>query len=450
MTNEVATIDRPRREVIQDAVPILDSAKFDQMQRIATAMAHGSLVPEALTHIGSGDNKVELPYERIVANCFLVVNQAVRWGLDPFAVAQCVSVVHGKLCYEGKLVAGVLEAKLNTRLVYEWNDKTGDAYGIKVSGKTTDGRVEFVEGTVGDWKTTGSGSPWGKASNHRRMLAYRGTREWARLFAPGLMLGVYSDDEMYDLVEDARARRARPVDGPGLAARLQAPRGEGFSKDHVTRELGGDVVDATTGEINSAAGTENRGGAPATSAANPNDGGADEVANQSSSHNSTETAGSEVGTGQAGAKPATESQSAKSAEPAQAGLEEEKSEREGAPSPADTSSPAARVADKPAPSGQAPVQSGGVGSAGAQGRSDGGSAPSGSAPDFHSYHLACMRATQEKSLRTLDTQFRNAHAWCTEEAHMEKLREIFRAHLKRCKKELTAEDFQAEIKKVCA
>jgi hypothetical protein len=50
--------------------------------------------------------------EQIMANCFLVVNQAVRWNMDPFAVAQCVSVVHGKLCYEGKLIAAIIEAKL--------------------------------------------------------------------------------------------------------------------------------------------------------------------------------------------------------------------------------------------------------------------------------------------------------------------------------------------------
>ena len=38
--------------------------------------------------------------------------------MDPFAVAQCCSVVHGKLVYEGKLVAAVLDAKLGVRLTY--------------------------------------------------------------------------------------------------------------------------------------------------------------------------------------------------------------------------------------------------------------------------------------------------------------------------------------------
>jgi hypothetical protein len=43
------------------------------------------------------------------------------------------------------------------------------------------------------------------------MLAYRGAREWARLHAPGIMLGVYSDDEMMAVADDRRARQARDV-----------------------------------------------------------------------------------------------------------------------------------------------------------------------------------------------------------------------------------------------
>src|SRR5258708_3621680 len=117
--------------------------------------------------------------EQIVANCFLVVNQAVRWGMDPFAVAQCVSVVHGKLCYEGKLISAVLDAKLGVRLKYEWNNKLGDEMAITVSGKfPDDGSTEKVAGTVADWKTTGKGTPW-IPKQYRKMLAYRGAREWA-------------------------------------------------------------------------------------------------------------------------------------------------------------------------------------------------------------------------------------------------------------------------------
>src|SRR6185437_11744430 len=96
--------------IVSDPIPVLDTARFEHMQRIATVMAASNLIPDSLCMTGEKDNKALLPQAQVIANCFLVVNQAVRWGMDPFAVAQCVSVVHGKLCYEGKLIAAIIEA----------------------------------------------------------------------------------------------------------------------------------------------------------------------------------------------------------------------------------------------------------------------------------------------------------------------------------------------------
>lgn len=210
-------------EVI-DPVPVLDSGRFEAMQRIASIMARSSLTPDCLrtVRVVDDDGKPlkdekgralheQLPYENILANCFLVTNQAVRWGLDPFAIAQCVSVVGGKLCYEGKLVAAVLDAKLGIELSYEWNSEKGDAYGVVVSGRLPHQKStpKTVKGTVGEWKTDRYGSPWKSPSNHTRMLAYRGAREWARIHKPSIMLGVYTDDEMEAL--EARPRSITPV-----------------------------------------------------------------------------------------------------------------------------------------------------------------------------------------------------------------------------------------------
>jgi hypothetical protein len=214
--NAVATIDPPKRnEAIQvyDPIPLLDTSRFEHMQRIAGTMAACSLIPDAL--------KGNTP-QTTLANCFLVVNQAVRWNMDPFAVAQSVSVVRGKLCYEGKLVAAVIEQKLGVRLRYEWNDKRGDDFGVVVSGQFPDGRVETIDGTVGQWQTKDKD---GKVSNQWRnlpklMLAYRGSREWARLFAPGVMLGVYTEDELQDMQDGARAVRARDVT-PSVADQVE-------------------------------------------------------------------------------------------------------------------------------------------------------------------------------------------------------------------------------------
>lgn len=237
----------PKRELIaiQEAIPLFDTAVFDHMLRVATRMAASTIIPDHLRIAGD--------FEATVGNCLLVINQARNWGMDPFAVAQCMSIVHGKPCYEGKLIAAAIETKLGIRLNYEWFGEPGsDGYGIRIWD--IDQVNHRIEGTVGDWKTKDKEgrvkANWATPNAQYRQLKYRGDREWARLWAPSLMLGVYSDDEMEDLREDARARRATPV-GPGLADRF---RGEttgdrGFSAEHVRRETGAEVIDPQTGEV---------------------------------------------------------------------------------------------------------------------------------------------------------------------------------------------------------
>jgi hypothetical protein len=219
---ELAVVPAPRKteiRVVQDPIPVLDTGRFEHMQRIASVMAHSSLVPDALCKVKVEGEKLPVPLEpqEIVSNCFLVVNQAVRWGMDPFAVAQCVSVVHGKLCYEGKLIAAVLDAKLGIELEYEITGE-GDKMKVVVSGaidgqpvRDSKGKPKTVEGTVADWKTAGNNSPWSARGGSQRMLRYRGAREWARVHSPAIMLGVYSDDEMEVMHDERRGRNATEV-----------------------------------------------------------------------------------------------------------------------------------------------------------------------------------------------------------------------------------------------
>lgn len=253
--NQIATQDQvSKRSIIEvvDAVPLLDTSKFEHMQRIATGMARSTLIPDSLREEGTKNDKQELPFERVAANCFLIVNQAVRWGLDPFSVAQAVSVVHGKLCYEGKLVAAVIQAKLGFNLHHHFVGN-GEDMRVYLSDKPLTDEIvatlnpgvrrhdmRLLDGSVSEWKTTGNGSPWAP-KNFVRMLIYRGTRDWCRIYEPALMLGVYTPDEMLDMSENARSVRAKEVSTPSVMQRLQQRQteptaSEGFDKDFVTTE----------------------------------------------------------------------------------------------------------------------------------------------------------------------------------------------------------------------
>jgi hypothetical protein len=186
-TQALAKIET-RREIrtVDDPIPVLDTARFEHMQRIANAIAEQTLCP---AHLRGTDAR------QTAANCFRVVNQAVRWGFDPFAVVDETYVVQNKLGYQGKLVAAVVNAKagLQQRLSYAYNDKAGDDLTITVTGRFIGEDVDrTVEVRVGTAKT--NNKMW--TADPRQKLIYSGAIKWARAHCPELLLGVLTDDDI--------------------------------------------------------------------------------------------------------------------------------------------------------------------------------------------------------------------------------------------------------------
>jgi hypothetical protein len=170
---------------------LFDTGTFEQMGLIASKLAASSLIPETLRTEKRNGKVVNLPAEQVAANCFRIVEQSQRWGMSPFAVIDCASVVYGKLMWEGKVIAAALEATMGIRLDYDYSGQ-GEGRAIVVSGRFPDEeKIRQVEGNVKNWKT----DQW-KATDYDQRLAYRGAREWARRHAPGVILGVYSSDEI--------------------------------------------------------------------------------------------------------------------------------------------------------------------------------------------------------------------------------------------------------------
>ena len=79
--------------IVPIGVDALVPRDMDSAIRLAQAMASAKLVPRHL----QGDT----------GTCLMIVEQAMRWRMSPFAVAQCTSAIGGKLMFEGKLVADV-------------------------------------------------------------------------------------------------------------------------------------------------------------------------------------------------------------------------------------------------------------------------------------------------------------------------------------------------------
>lgn len=160
----------------------MQTSLFEQVQRAAMMLSKSNLVP---THL-RGDDKV--------ADCFLVIEQAMRWRMSPFAVAQSTYVLSGKLGYEGKLITAVVNAspRLSKSLNFEYSGK-GQERQVRVYGTLRGEETpREVFGTVSAWKT--NNKQWSEQVD--QMLSYRGAREWARRHMPEVILGVYAEEEL--------------------------------------------------------------------------------------------------------------------------------------------------------------------------------------------------------------------------------------------------------------
>lgn len=181
--------------------PLLPQTIQEAMQ-LARLMSEARLVPDHLR--GSP------------ADCYLVVNQARLWRMDPFAVAQGTSFIHGKMMYEGKLIAGVVHSlgNLTGRLNYEY-EGSGDSRSVTVSGTLRgETKPRTVTVKLKDAKT--KNDQWTKQPDQQ--LAYHGARVWARRHVPEVLLGVYAPEEF----DAPPMRDVTPA--PGNSYTMPAPR----------------------------------------------------------------------------------------------------------------------------------------------------------------------------------------------------------------------------------
>jgi hypothetical protein len=256
---EMATQEQPKpqsparmiREVHDDGplAFLMDTARFEHMGRIASSMALGSFLPEHLTTVGPKNSKRALTLEQIKANCFLIVNQALRWGVDPFALAPETYVVSNKLGYQGKLVAAIVNTRagLEGRLAATYSGAGMDRT-VTITGKFKDEtQPRTIDLSVKQAKT--DNAMW--TSDPDQKLWYSGATKWARRHCPEVLLGVLTEDDV-DRIE-ATAIRTVPMEvieperpaskSDALAQALAARNG---SK---TEEVGAPTVDeAPAGE----------------------------------------------------------------------------------------------------------------------------------------------------------------------------------------------------------
>jgi hypothetical protein len=229
------TVAKREPLVTHSQIALMDTAQFEHMQRIAGLMAKMDLLPVHLRarpwfypkkkteNLAPAEEKKwrdELGPEafdrawreaeqRTIANCILVVDQALRWGMNPFATMGETFEVGGKLANQGKLVAAVINARaeLQERLRYEFAGE-GDEREVTVIGTFKgEGVPRTVTLKVRDAKT--DNQMWRKDPDQK--LIYSGVLKWGRRHCPEVILGVVTDDDYERIVMEEAASRPQVV-----------------------------------------------------------------------------------------------------------------------------------------------------------------------------------------------------------------------------------------------
>jgi len=169
---------------------------FDDAIRLAKAMSTAGLVPKHL----QGD----------VGSCLLIVEQAMRWRMSPFAVAQCTSNIGGRLMHEGKLIAAAVKSMgaITGHFDFAWSGEGDDRTITVTATRTGDSEPRQVSVRLGDVQT--KNEVWKKQPDQQ--LAYAGARIWARRWTPEALLGVYAPEELSTI--DGTATEVPPPPPP--------------------------------------------------------------------------------------------------------------------------------------------------------------------------------------------------------------------------------------------
>ena len=169
--------------------------------------------------------------------CLAIVTQAQEWRMSPYSVARQSYLANDNIAYQSQIIHAIVEARapLKNRLRYEIVGED-DARRCKVWGtfKGEDKPHEYISETLGKLRAARGKNDRGQTKGSplwetlpEVQLFYSASRQWARLFCPDVILGIYAVDELpddqpgsgvSDFAQRLRDARARTVEDRGFNA----------------------------------------------------------------------------------------------------------------------------------------------------------------------------------------------------------------------------------------
>lgn len=163
---------------------------FDHWQRIAKALCSSTLVPKA--------------YQNNISNTMVALELSNRVGVSPIMVMQNLDIISGKPSWSSSFIIAVLNSCGRfkpLRFVFEGQEKT-DSFGCYAETKDLEGNV--LRSPKITWAMV-KGEGWLNRSNSKwktmpeLMFQYRAAAFFGRLYAPDILKGMHSIDEVNDI-----------------------------------------------------------------------------------------------------------------------------------------------------------------------------------------------------------------------------------------------------------
>lgn len=200
-----------------------DENRFNLMQREAKVFAYSPLIPE---HLRKGGE------HQAIANCYIALKMARTMGEDPLVVLQNIHVVNGKAGFASQYMiaranaSGVFKGRINWRIDRDPRNLAVTAFA------TLADTGDVVEFTCDMAMAQAEG--WTKNPKYKTMpevmLRYRSAAFLIRFYAPDVMLGYQTTEEVED-VAIATAPASSPLSSAMLLEQATAEEDGEFVED---------------------------------------------------------------------------------------------------------------------------------------------------------------------------------------------------------------------------
>ena len=168
---------------------LLDSGRFEHLQRLAKMFAASSMVP---AH-----------YQGSAPNCAIAIEMATRLKIAPMMFMQKTYIIQGKPGIEAQLAIALVNSNgpftgpIQWKIAGAGKDRSCTAYAThKATGEVCEATVTWAMVEAEGWASK-SGSKWKTMPDI--MFKYRSATFLARLYCPEVLMGMSSADELEDI-----------------------------------------------------------------------------------------------------------------------------------------------------------------------------------------------------------------------------------------------------------